>query len=276
MMGETSAVGSDLRDENRRLEAIIRQLSEERWSLPTPAEGWTIAHQIGHLHWTDRMSLLAIDEPEEFRLVGEQHDREPNHFVDKEAIAAAAVKPSDLLHHWVATRDVLATRLEELDPKTAIPWFGPPMRPLSMLTARLMETWAHGRDITDTLQITQQPTSALRHIAHLGVRTRNFSFQLRGLQVPTPEVYVELTGPNGEQWSWGPPEAPDAVCGPAEDFCLLVTQRRHRDDLNLKAVGSTAKIWLTIAQAFAGKATPGRPPAQMSASPDSGSVSACS
>ena len=44
----------------------------------------------------------------------------------------------------------------------------------------------------------------------------------------------------------------------ALDFCLLVTQRRHRADTAVSAVGPGAKQWLTIAQAFAGPPGAGR------------------
>ena len=50
------------------------------------------------------------------------------------------------------------------------------------------------------------------------------------------------------------------MTGPALDFCLLVTQRRHRDDLALSIDGPAATEWMTIAQAFAGTAGTGRSP----------------
>jgi len=66
-------------------------------------------------------------------------------------------------------------------------------------------------------------------------------------------------------WAWGQPDAPERVTGPALDFCLLVTQRRHRDDLDVSATGPSAQEWLAIAQAFAGPPGPGRPPARQAA-----------
>jgi uncharacterized protein (TIGR03084 family) len=72
-------------------------------------------------------------------------------------------------------------------------------------------------------------------------------------------IRVELTGPDDSLWTWGPPDAADRVTGPALDFCLLVTQRRHRDDLALVIEGPAATEWMAIAQAFAGEAGPGRP-----------------
>ncbi|MCX0270363.1 TIGR03084 family metal-binding protein, partial [Nocardia zapadnayensis] len=142
-----------------------------------------------------------------------------------------------------------------------VPWFGPPMRPGSMATARLMETWAHGQDVADALGVSREPTDRLRSVAHIGVRTRDFAYTVRELPVPATEFRVELRAPSGELWSWGPVEAPERVTGPALDFCLLVTQRRHPDDLALRTTGAEAARWLTIAQAFAGPPGSGRAPA---------------
>jgi uncharacterized protein (TIGR03084 family) len=123
-----------------------------------------------------------------------------------------------------------------------------------------MESWAHGLDIADALGVERVPTARLRHVAHLGVRTRGFAYLVRELDPPEAPIRVELTGPGGEQWTWGPGDAEQRVVGPALDFCLLVTQRRHIDDLALVAVGADAEHWLTIAQAFAGPPGAGREP----------------
>jgi uncharacterized protein (TIGR03084 family) len=128
----------------------------------------------------------------------------------------------------------------------------------SSATARLMETWAHGLDIADTLGETLPETARLRHIAHLGVRTFGFSFVNRGRKIPAAEVAVHLTAPDGTRWSWGASAATDRVEGPALDFCLVVTQRRHVDDTSLVASGPVADSWLRHAQAFAGPPGPGR------------------
>jgi len=143
-------------------------------------------------------------------------------------------------------------------PGAKIAWYGPPMSPTSMATARLMETWAHGMDVADALGVRRTPTDRLRHIARLGVRTRDFAFGVHGMPVPFEEFRVELTAPSGEVWTYGPEDAADRVTGPALDFCLLVTQRAHRSDLALRAAGPDADRWLDIAQAFAGPPGKGR------------------
>jgi uncharacterized protein (TIGR03084 family) len=132
------------------------------------------------------------------------------------------------------------------------------MSAASMVSARIMETWAHGQDIADALGITREPTARLRHVAHIAVACRNYSYAVNGRTPPDAPVRVELVGPGGAVWSWGPSDAADRVTGPALDFCLLATQRRHRDDLKVMATGSDADAWLDIIQAFAGPPGSGR------------------
>ena len=132
------------------------------------------------------------------------------------------------------------------------------MSPASMATARFMETWAHSLDVAEALGVEPEPSDRIRHVAHIGVRTRNFAFAVHSLEAPTEEFRVELRSPSGEVWEWGPADAAQSVHGPAYDFCLRVTQRRHRDDLDLTAVGPDADRWLDIAQAFAGPPGEGR------------------
>ncbi len=158
---------------------------------------------------------------------------------------------SHLAHFDEVTTRLIAT-FAATDPSASLPWFGPPMSATSSMTARLMETWAHGQDVADALGVTREPTARLRHVAHLGVAARSFAFANRGLAPPAEPVHVALTAPHGAVWTWGPPDAAATVRGPAEDFCLLVTRRRHRDDLALDAHGDAAKRWLHVAQAFAG------------------------
>ena len=134
------------------------------------------------------------------------------------------------------------------------------MSPASFVTARLMETWAHGQDVADALGQVRTGTARLRSVAEIGYRARPFSYAVHGLPLPDRPVRVELAGPGGEEWTWGPPDADDVVRGSALDFCLLVTQRRHRDELALTVSGAAAQEWTRIAQAFAGPPGGGREP----------------
>lgn len=253
------AVLADLRTESDELDAMVAGLPDADWERDTPAAGWTISHQIGHLTWTDTVATASATDPHGFAALLAEAAAAPPDFVDRAAAAAAATGPAELLSSWRSGRDRLATALAAVSEGVKLPWFGPPMSAASMATARLMETWAHGQDVADALGVQRQPTDRLRNIAHIGVRTRDYAFAMRGLTAPRIPIYVELTSPSGELWTWGPADAPQQVAGAALDFCLLVTQRRHRDDLRVTAVGSDADAWLDIAQAFAGRPGPGRP-----------------
>ncbi|MFF4338879.1 TIGR03084 family metal-binding protein [Kitasatospora sp. NPDC001540] len=251
---------ADVLAEGAELEALVVGAGAAGWGVATPAEGWTVAHQVSHLAWTDRWALLAVRDPEGFGRALEQEFANGFDAVERGAAEGVGEDPAALLGRWRAGRLEVAAALAAVPPEVRVPWFGPPMKARSMLTARLMETWAHGQDVADALGAERVPTDRLRHVAHLGVRTVGFAFAAHGRPVPDAPIRFELRSPGGEWWCWGPEDAADRVSGPALDFCLLVTQRRHRDDLALTAEGDTARAWLPIAQAFAGPPGPGRPP----------------
>ncbi|MGN5379149.1 TIGR03084 family metal-binding protein [Streptomyces lasalocidi] len=258
-MADPTPVIDDLRAESDELDQLVGELGPEQWALPTPAPGWTVAHQVAHLHWTDRSALLAVTDADAFRALVEKALAAPDSFVDEGADEGARLAPAELLSAWREGRTALDRALRGAPPGARFPWYGPPMSAASMATARLMETWAHGLDIADALGVVRPHTERLRHVARLGVRTRDFAYTVHQLTPPAEEFRVELTAPMGETWAYGPENAPQRVTGPALDFCLLVTQRAHRADLGLTAVGPDADRWLDIAQAFAGPPGAGRP-----------------
>ncbi|WP_422772220.1 TIGR03084 family metal-binding protein [Plantactinospora sp. WMMC1484] len=250
---------TDLDAESAALESMVVDLPETDWARPTPAPGWTVAHQIAHLAWTDHVTTLAATDPDGFVEWLRRATEDPHNFVDQGAKEFLAPVP-ELLKRWRASRAALPRALRDLPPGAKIPWYGTRMSATSTATARIMETWAHGEDVADALGITRTPTARLRHVAHLGARTIGHAFATHGRPVPDTPVRVELTGPDGGLWQFGPPDAADRITGSALDFCLLVTQRRHHTDLDLVSVGPVATEWLGIAQAFAGPPGAGRQP----------------
>ncbi|MFJ3585904.1 TIGR03084 family metal-binding protein [Streptomyces sp. NPDC090127] len=259
-MSDPVVVLADLRGESEEVDLLVRELSDQKWAVPTPAPGWTIAHQVAHLAWTDRAALLAVTDAEGFGAEAEKALAAPESFVDDGAAEGAALSPPELLGRWRVGRERLWTALRAAPPGARFPWYGPPMSAMSMATARLMETWAHGQDIADALGIVRPPTARLRHVAWIGVRARDYAYLVRGITPPAEPFRIELAGPDGDAWAFGPEDATQRITGPALDFCLLVTQRVHRDDTALEATGEAAAHWLTIAQAFAGPPGAGRAP----------------
>jgi uncharacterized protein (TIGR03084 family) len=260
---ELSELLDDLAAECAELDALVAGLDDAGWRTPTPSPGWTIAHQVAHLAWTDEIAVQAITDPTAFAsavaALAERAARLDG-YVDEIAGQGADTTPALLLDRWRVGRDRLTGALGAIEPDDKISWFGPPMSPRSMATARLMETWAHGLDVADALGITREPTARLRHVAHLAVRAMPYAFAVHGRPQPTVQVRVELAAPGGQTWTWGPADAADRVTGPALDFCLLMTQRRHRADLALVATGEVADAWLDVGQAFAGPPGAGRAP----------------
>jgi uncharacterized protein (TIGR03084 family) len=253
-VSDPTPVFDDLRDESEELDRLVAELSPDRWTLATPAPGWTVAHQIAHLAWTDHSALLAVTDAEAFQGLVEKALVAPGTFVDEGAEEGSRLPSAELLEQWRAGRAALDRALRAAVPGTRFPWYGPPMSGASMATGRLMETWAHGQDVADALGVVRTPTDRLRHVVRIGVRARDFAFGARGLAAPAEEFRVEILAPSGDTWAYGPEDAPQRVTAPALDFCLLVTQRAHRADVDVTAEGPDA------AQAFAGPPGGGRPP----------------
>ncbi len=248
----------ELRAESDSLDALVSRLPDADWAIPTPAAGWTVAHQIAHLLWTDRVALMSVTDEAAFADALTAAAANPTGFVDEATEELATTDPAALLADWRTTRGRLHAELDAVPEGRKLIWFGPPMTAASMATARLMETWAHGLDVADALGVTRPATSRLRSIAHLGVRTRDYAFGLHGLTPPSEPFRVELRAPDGGVWEWGPADAAQRVTGSAADFCALVTQRRPRASLDVVATGADAESWLRIAQAFAGPPGVGR------------------
>jgi uncharacterized protein (TIGR03084 family) len=257
-MAGADAVVKDLRAESDALDELVADLDDAGWRTETPAAGWTIAHQIAHLWWTDQVSVVAVTDEAGFAEILAGAATNPGGFVDEGAERLATTPPAEMLAEWRRTRARLHDELLAVTDGRKLPWFGPPMSATSMATARLMETWAHGLDVADALGVRRPATARLRSIAHIGVRTRDFAFIVNGLPVPAEPFLVELGAPDGSTWSWGPADAGQRVTASAEDFCTLVTQRRPIAELDVTAVGADAEKWLTIAQAFAGPPGTGR------------------
>ena len=248
-------VVDDLVAEQAELDALLSTLDDAAWDTPTPAVPYAVRDQVFHLAVSEELAALALRNADAFgrrltQLLGDLDSLETSSIARARDMTSAA-----LLKWWRDQRGLVVDGLRRTPDGERVPWITGAMSATSFATARLMETWAHGQDVYDGLGLPRTPTGRLRHVADLGVRTRGFSYRNRGLEPPTTDVRVELDAPDGDTWSWGEPTAADRVVGPAVDFCLVVTQRRHVGDTGLVATGTTADEWLSIAQAFAGPPT---------------------
>lgn len=257
---DVTEVAADLFAEQGELDTMCAALDGADWELATPSPGWAVRDQIGHLAYFDDAAAIAItDEPGFADLKRALLATYGNDAATEEMTLGRyrAMAGDELLEAWRADRTRLAEAAATLSNETRVEWFGPSMGSKSFLTARLMEVWAHGQDVADALGASRAPSDRLRHIAQLGFITRGWSYINRGLPAPESALRVELDAPSGDRWVFGSDDATHTVMGPAQDFCLVVTQRRHVDDTTLELHGDDARAWMEIAQAFAGGASDG-------------------
>src|SRR5205085_723683 len=140
---DMAALAADLAAESAVTRALVAGLDEAGWHTPTPAAGWDIADQISHLAYFDEVTVQSAVDPEQFK--AELADAEASGGINPDTIAVRFRDRSgaQLLDWFGTARTELLNTFKNLDPRTRLPWFGPPMSAASSLTARIMETWAH-------------------------------------------------------------------------------------------------------------------------------------
>jgi uncharacterized protein (TIGR03084 family) len=260
-MADLKRIATDLSGELDELDELVSALTEEQWKTATPAKPWSVRDQIAHLAFFDDQAVLALMSPEAFAASLEQIAADVGAFMNHSVARGRSMPGREILGWWRESRAAVFDAVEALPPDQRIPWYGPPMKPTSFLSARLMEAFAHGHDIADGLGTKRAPTDRLRHVAHIGVLAREYAYAANGLPAPTEGMRVELVAPSGEVWTWNE-DVQESVIGPAYDFCLVVTRRRHVSDTALACSGPNAERWMSIAQAFAGPPGEGRSPGQ--------------
>ena len=255
-----SDIIDDLAAEHDALDALVGDLPETQWLTPTPAEGWDVRDSLSHLHYFDLTATQALTDPEAFGVHVEQVLSAGGMLDAADTRLGRELGSLALLAAWREGRTCLIEAMRAQDPSHRVPWYGPAMSLKSFVTARLMETWAHGVDICDALGLPVIVSDRLRSVCHISIGARAYSFFVNGAHDPGDPIRCELTSPSGELWSWGPEDAANRVTGAALDLALVVTQRRHLEDTQLVVTGPTAAAWMAIAQSFAGVSGGGRKP----------------
>ncbi len=252
----------DFRDESEALYQLIEPIKTEVFHQESLFKNWTINDFLGHLHiwnWAADQSLndeAAFNDFLEALMTGIGAGDSLRAFETK---WLKGLEGRELLQEWRKFYLEMSERFEAADPKKRVKWAGPDMSVRSSITARLMETWAHGQGIYDLLGVDRQNGDRIRNIALLGVNTFGWTYVVRQLDIPEIKPYVKLTGPSGDVWEWNEQSTTDCIEGNATEFCQVVTQVRNIADTSLKMTGDVAKQWMSIAQCFAGGAE--EPPA---------------
>ena len=241
---------------------LVADIDDAAWARATPAPGWTVAHQVGHVAFVFRIAGLAAAQPAAFTAMTASIGGDFDRAVNAGLTEYLAVPPAQLLARWRAERDASVAALAAVPAGTLVPWLVNPLPPAVLAAAGMMELFGHGQDVADALGVQRRHTDRLRHLVGFAARTTAFGYEARGLTPPDVPFRFEITGPSGARWEFGPADARDRVVGDAVDLCLLVTRRRHLDDLTITAEGPHARQWVGIAQAYRGPAGAGRTPGQ--------------
>lgn len=243
----------DFLEECEALAAVLADLPEADWTRATQFKGWTVNDVLTHLYFWNRAADLSLTDPEAFDAqIGAALPEMMKQGMRPVENAAIAERGRALYDAWQGQYRDMAARWAEVDPKTRVKWAGPEMSARSSITARQMETWAHGQEIFDLLGVVRQDGDRIRNIVVLGVNTFGWSHKVQGLDMPDLVPRLRLTAPSGAVWEFGDPASPDLIEGPAVAFAQVVTQTRNIADTALKVSGPVATGWMETAQCFAG------------------------
>ena len=234
--------------ETAALTSVVGDLTEEQWRAPTVAEGWDSHETVLHLGAADWLAHLTITDPAAFAPVQARMAAGEASLNELGGHDAKDLSGGDLWQWFLEGRKAMVDAMRQLGPKDRLAWVGPEIGARSMATGRLMETWTHSHDLADTFGVDYPQTDRLRNIAHLGAVTLEFSFVNKSLPPPAEPVRLELTGPDGEAWAWGPEEAVNRVTATAYEFCVVLTRRRPLDESSVQTEGPVARRWMEIAQ----------------------------
>lgn len=249
----------DFADESEALLTLLTPLSDADFETPTLFKGWTIDNILRHLHvWNIAADLSLSDEAGFVAFIKEMAAGiRGGRLPDFEAAYLDGLSGHGLLDVWAARFRAMTPRFAATDPKARLKWVGPDMSALSSVTARLMETWAHGQAVYDVLGVERVDSDRIGNIVRLGVNTYGFTWKNRRMEPPGPMPRLRLTGPSGAVWEYG--EGDGVIEGSATEFCQVVTQCRNVADTSLEVTGDVAHQWMEVAQCFAGP--PQDPPA---------------
>jgi len=253
----------DFRDESEELYRLIESISDEDFERNSQFKDWTINDVLGHLHmwnWAADLSLKDNDGFMDFieklktdLMSGVSLRKFENNWLD-------GLKNKELLKEWRRFFLEMSERFVVAEPKLRVKWMGPDMSVLSSITARLMETWAHGQEVYDLMGVVRVNKDRIKNISVLGINTFGWTYIVRTMEVPSEKPHVKLIAPSGETWEWNETNANNSIEGLAEEFCQVVTQVRNITDTKLKVNGEIANQWMSMAQCFAGP--PETPPAK--------------
>jgi uncharacterized protein (TIGR03084 family) len=250
-VSDDRSILDDYEAEQQELHSLLLGLTDEQWRLPTPAAGWDVRDQVAHLADTEETAHdTATGGPRQINVEAQAYEN-PDGWTEAGCDKGRAMTPAKVLDWWWTAAATVRKALGELPSTARVPW-GLGMGWRAFVTARLMEHWAHGLDIRAAVGAPSVDTDRLRPIAWICTNALPYAFGVAGVTAPEGHsLRIEVTGPGGDVWSYGPADATDTITGPAGQWCRLAVQRITRADASdLVATGPLAELALDNARAF--------------------------
>ena len=247
---------SDFVEEAKQLGKLLEKQSDSVFDIVTLFKSWTINDVIGHLYMFDVAALKTLEGDkvfEDFFAPIRSGIKDGKTLLQMQKPFVGSLSGRALFKVWQKNTMAVGQAYLQVDPKQRVKWAGPDMSALSSITARQMETWAHGQEIFDALGERRLESDRIKNICHLGVVTYQWTFSNRQMAIPEPTPFIKLISPSGQLWEWNNSNSNTFVQGCAVEFAQVVTQVRSIHDTDLKVVGSSAESWMSFAQCFAGK-----------------------
>ena len=251
----------DFRAASDALRDLVAPLDDADFARPTGFQGWTIDAILRHLHVWNEAADMSLRDAAAFHAFFDEVKASlgKGGLPVFEEQRLGGLSGQALVAIWRDFYRPMADRFAAANPSARVVWAGPSMSVRSSITARLMETWAHGQAIYDLLGIVRENEDWISNVVVIGVNTYGWTFKVRGQTPPEPMPRLKLIAPSGEIWTFGEENSGERIEGLAEEFAQVVTQTRNIADTALTVSGPNAAAWMAKAQCFAGG--PEEPPA---------------
>ncbi len=237
----------DLEAEQDQLDEILAGLSDDQWAAPSLANGWSVSDVVLHLARSEE-SVVASSSGAgigERPPAGMSVDQAMDYLV-----ATQRAEPAEVFQRWQTARLAAVAALRSADPGRPLEWIEAPLKPATMATTRLAETWTHALDITEPLGLDLPDSNRLSHIAWLAHRSLGYAFALAGEE--PQQIHCRLITPDGlAVWEYGSAEAESGITGMAAEFCRVAAQRLAPERSSLQATGPHGDLALQLVRTYA-------------------------
>ena len=231
------------------LASVVCSLTEEQWNLATPADGWSVKNSLSHLADTEDIARHTLTGGP--RTFANEVTRLEGRVIAGGVAKGQAMTGTEVLEWFTEASAYNRAAFRRTDTSLRVPW-GMGMSWRSFVTARLMETWAHGLEIRAGLLQPGADSDRLEYISWLSLATLPYTLKVAHIEAPAGrDLRLELVGPHGQTWVFGPDDATDIIRGNAGLWCRRAVQRvTMAEAAELERIGPLAEMAFQHARCY--------------------------